>query len=133
MPVSVGTETGEHWPPAWWPSSISAPQNFLTVTAFLPAARPPCCCSVVQTRISNIRVFCPCVQRKSIPDAHVRKPHGADAVGDVVSIEPLQKVTTLALDRGPLNGGPYVAGDPRSSLWRASPLTEIRACLSNAL
>lgn len=45
-------------------------------------------CAVVslQKRVFERRVFCPCVRRNRLLDAHVSKPRGVDAAGVAVSV-----------------------------------------------
>lgn len=59
-------------------------RTFQAVSARLAEARP-WCRRLLQRSAFERRVFCPCVRRNKLLDAHVRKPRGVDAVGDVVS------------------------------------------------
>lgn len=68
--------------------------TFLSLSAIGSAS---CRSRAVAEMFSNKGFFCPCVLRKKPLDVHVRKPPGADACGDDVSLELLQNATTLIL------------------------------------
>lgn len=102
---------------AWAPEPVLPPAPHQNVAALRRAARPRAIVAPSRT-VFERRVFCPFVRRDSPLDAHERKPRGADAAGDVVSAEPLQRATTLFLDRS----GPSKRGLRRSRGVRATPV-----------